>query len=556
MDVPFTQQSLFLDLISPHLLQRGVYGRIDNIKTVTCVCKSWQNWIYSDCGPYLLVNREFTPDFKHGKINGLNKRITLFYESIFKRVKLYDPSIDPQTSWISALSSDTINEKKITLLEFVTKRALKGTPQLTLFKSMIDHQIKILTPQLRQLYVSSFFFIFQNAFQDCFVHCKEMAAYILHKDPKAINYLDNQGKGFLHYYWHMSDPDGEILNWYIENGGNVDLLSWDRKKPLEEFFDNIKKNYTHKLNSINLIKHSNLDSNESLLHPLLKANIIDDTIHEAIAKAILDKDPNQINLVDQDGRYPLCVAIVHNKAGVKSALISYTNKEWMQDHIAVVLDAFIRFFEIQTTAKWSKDSLDIKTQIIPNFTIGNEHTHTLLLNKFIYMMSTWFDQTEILEFLGRSDDRGNTFYHKLAASNAYILNLIFMRFDQTRNFQEQRNIRNESVVDLQRKNINTITLVNACHTAQKDSIKETTSQPIVLNVKDKEGNSLIHLLVYYCILKPDRVDDYYKIIELLVEKGLNPNLLNHEGHTPLHYVDNLRCYNLYRRLEDLGAIDK
>jgi hypothetical protein len=50
---------LILELTSPYLLERGVYGRITNInvlKAIFLVCKKWQEWIYnSSDGPFSLI---------------------------------------------------------------------------------------------------------------------------------------------------------------------------------------------------------------------------------------------------------------------------------------------------------------------------------------------------------------------------------------------------------------------------------------------------------------------------------------------------------------------
>ncbi|CAB0040818.1 unnamed protein product [Trichogramma brassicae] len=81
---------------------------------------------------------------------------------------------------------------------------------------------------------------------------------------------------------------------------------------------------------------------------------------------------------------------------------------------------------------------------------------------------------------------------------------------------------------------------------------------VQVNAVDKFGNTALHKVFYY---PDDRFTGNPRLIELLLRRGANPNLVNEEGMTPLHMICKTarsrdELLEMFPRLAQLDVVDK
>lgn len=547
-----------LTMLVPYLIEKGVCGRVENIQIlvkISQVCINWQEWIYSAEGPFSKIEnrakiRDNPPVW--GPINELNRHLYRIGKTVFTIIKKYE-------------TSKLLPEKKLDIQSYINFVDLdfKSPLQKAIDLALIDHSklslIVYLLDNGANLYqavsdenwkdkaVSSYLvYIFRNGLH---VHheaggfdiCNQIASLFL-KQGCSINSLGTDGKGFLHHYIYFKDNNSHILNWYIANGGELNLKSKEGKTPIQELLgskyggDELIDALLRLVNRGALLGKSDPNGDYPLHQVLRKENVNRSNVN--LIKIILKLDPDQFYTKDASNSIPLYNAIKTGNVEVQNELFLFMKRNIVNKQTKefeyLCLDSYLSYIQHKFVDRWY--TVDESNNIILR-PINYYQKQEIYLEKGLnnLLVNLTSDKQMSVDLLLLEDKEKNTFYHRLVTLCPELLYLMINRLDRM-DLCKRPNINGETILLLQEKSLSTINLIKACNEGNLEEIKSLLNKPIFLDVKDRDKNSLLHLMVCLIVCRYKHSKNHYKIMKLLLEQGLNPNHLNALGHSPLHYV--------------------
>lgn len=560
----FPTEPLFLNLISPHILQKGIYGRIDNINAISRVCKAWQGWIYSDEGPFAAIDSSIRKTIqlqapKCGKLNYLNRCLYKIGKIAFKAVKDFHQGKPLPNSSI-AYFINYLNPDFAPPLQKALDIALADITKIDIVDYLIgqgaDLKHNVNDPGWHDACLCNYYvYIFRKGFRvndnwkRADLDNQIKVANLLWERGLSIHYLDRQGDSLLHYYHRFDDEEGKILQWYLDKGGDINIRNSRGLTPVQHAitpYDRSRSKNLERLIKAGASGRSPTPRGDYWLHQMMKKESVD---LSALASLCLDLNPEQFFCKDAQGRRPLELAIQLNNLPMQEVLFSFAEEKGLKRDPAFqisLLKAAVNYVREQYLGRWFYyDKLNYQ---FTRYIFAPEHDKLLLPIQELLKKIAYQEQ-DPAEFSRLRDASGNTFYHHLACVCPHLIDSLGLNPELLDVFQ-LANLQGENVYDLKKKGLHTIEIINAIYSEDAEKVKTLLQLPLCAQITDQNGNSLLHL-TRCCRHKNDK--NIYKIMKMLLRHGLNPNHQNDDGETPLDYCTKWWDKRLYILLRDYGG---
>lgn len=333
----------------------------------------------------------------------------------------------------------------------------------------------------------------------------------------------------------------EVLTWYLNKGGDINFKNGEGNSFLHLALNipymvprsDIQAATQFVANGID-VSFLNLSGD----HPIHLLCHYGDNNDEAntLLKSILEKAPTELNARDGNGHTPLYWSIRTGKQLFINTITEAKFESIFSDE-RKYLDAFVAFinedvrqFLFDRSGEWdySKKILEKKCtkiympmleSILPFVGGSKENLRKLLIAKHEgTTMLHHFATTPILGFLDNED---------------YIFRDDFFL----------KNDAGETVLSIAEKTDNSFLLIVACYNLNKEDVKELLEKNISLNICANGGQSLLHLTLSGCVQAGEETNSWnigFSIFQKLLVKGINPDLADQNGNTPLLQAINLK----------------
>ena len=583
MLVQFPESPLFLNLITPLVLRKGIYGRIDNIEAITQVCKSWQEWIYSDEGPFATIDPKIRPEIrakppKCGNINGLNNCLYKAGKVVFKIIKEYAAG-KPLLPLSSKDPFNYVNGDLATPLQKALDIALSDISKLELVEYLIKNGAD-LHHSVHGHRRNYFVYIFTiNEKKYSLDNCIQ-AANLLLQHGLSIHHLGEDGNSLLHHYNCYIDKNGTLLRWYLDNGGDINILNDKGLTPIQHMLSCSRWHDIESLIKAGATCDSPNDTGDYWLHQIIRNKYYytwNDAFLTRNANVILDIYPAQFFTKDAQGKTPLELAIKLERKAIQNVLFSYADIYLLKKDAPFqisLLKAAVDFVQAKYIGRWAVYDANYYqyTDDSDNDYIKDPYEATLkgryeendvkkeiLLPLIDLLKKIAFVPQEYTSLFKIADEWGNTFFHHLACICPKLIALYETEHPELSSLFHTTNHKGEDVYELQTKGSNTLNLIVALATKDEfpkygldyDLVMLLLNKPICMDMTDIEGNSLLHLARFAVDRK--NIKGIYKIMKKLLALGVNPNGINVKGKTPLDYCKKPWQQRIHSLLRSYGG---
>lgn len=548
---------LILKYTHPYFLERGVYGRIDPtaINKIAQVCKAWRNWICSPEGPFASFIGQVAPPPHVPLLNALNRCLYKTGKKWFKIVETYTVEQTPRDELFYDPDINCINHERKTPLHEAIDVVAKDISKLPLIEYLIRNHAD---PNLGwKMYsgdaISSTCLLHTFRKNEISIEQRIAIANALLAKGYSVNSLDADGFGFLHRYRYLKD-DGKIIEWYRDKGGDVNLKLQGGRTPLQYL---LRWLYKEDVDAVKRLIAAGVDieaadpEKNTPLHLIVKEY---DRWHQYgfnLISLILEKQPQQFYSVDADGYIPLWWAVKEGYLQAQKILLEFEGIDRLYVPTKVsLLGAFLEYVkEGYLREKWLEYDQPCNTiQFAINF------RDEVLEGKYLNPLFTLLNKLEVRDLsLLPLDNSGNTFFHLLAPNCPILLDLLAGHLSNPGSVYQLKNKQGQTVSQLKEMGENTKSIILACDQGEVEKVLGLLEEPIDWAICDMHNNSLLHIAA--ARYRTSYKDNVYKILKLLLKKGLNPNQRNTQGQTPLSFfsMSSSRHDKAAILLQDYGA---
>lgn len=274
---------------------------------------------------------------------------------------------------------------------------------------------------------------------------------------------------------------------------------------------------------------------------------------------ILEKAPHLAGVKDSEGFTPFYWSVRHGKIDYFKELLKY--QKLPQDHL--LQHALVNRIHKLCYGTWMR--FDPKLWMNSNF--SPEHWYPPLFNYLNHdhnneRKKELLDLTkEVLSFLENEKNvKKETLLEEivegLEPKRGLLHHLCMVPHDLIFYMEEQSYVKknvldskvqgNLTVRDVLINKLNEFEWVVACIEGNLYRINELPKESIDISICDEEGNSLLHAVVHRLCnghLPEGKFHSYLKIIDLLLDYNIDPNIKGANGNTPLHIASyNKTCY--------------
>ncbi|XMB65932.1 ankyrin repeat domain-containing protein [Mycoplasmatota bacterium zrk1] len=334
-----------------------------------------------------------------------------------------------------------------------------------------------------------------------------------------INYIDQRGKTPIDHimnsiFWCKVRGEHEKLNlykemlWIVIEIGVMSKIIPDDKSIIHKLFDYNMTDLIEVLISCGADINVLNVSRESLLHRSLKSEDIEFSV-------FLIKEGINVSVLDNVGKSPLYIAL---QKYFKSLNPKYYD-------IAVDLFMSTEFNEFSI-----EESKNILESIIVKLTYEDTRVSSNNRSKLVRLLLEKKDLYEIdlqkvnylIDFALYGDDP------------QIILALLNMGVDVRLRYAFERgtNLNTLKAIIDHKRDFKHVVL-EACLFCRLDVIEYMIERETDMNIVDQEGNSPLHIICDYHYYECEKGEDI-NILNLLLSSGIDPNLKNNVGDTPIH----------------------
>lgn len=553
-----SDSSLFLQLASKYLIEVGIYGRITNLKTIksiSLVCKQWQTWIYSEEGPFRplgdqisVLRQQKTPC---GPIHKFNQLLTEQGRVWFLYVHKYKPT-SPAPLPRNTDAINYISESGATPLKIAIDLSLKNNEYVPLISQLIQCGADPSLPtSSSKNALNHYEYVFSDRFWDDskFENLKKIALSL------GAGFIQGDSKG--ENLFHSIDLFDEMrwktfYSWYSSLGADVNQLSKQKQTPLHKAL--IRVHGSQILSLIEAGASLDIPTSEGdfPIHIIVKKWRTPSKDHYSdILIKFLNKSPDQVYLLDGKGHTPLWWAIRKGSLPFRDQLLEHMSpsslhlkSDYFLPYTEFLAEDWIRSWGLHanrypkgyniTNMPSLYEPCDCTQPVKP------EYLKTLL-EELDLLLNLLAPSPEIKQELLQKnlDEDGNTFFHLLARSHPPLMEHLYSTGYLLQGFKDCPILKGDMVIDIYRKQQNTLGLINACQLGDLNVVESLLKKPVNLHVNDIYGNNLLHLVVTRALNQhksEEEIEAYYEILKLLLDQGIDPNACNTHGEVPLHFT--------------------
>lgn len=341
-------------------------------------------------------------------------------------------------------------------------------------------------------------------------------------------------------------PLSFVLYWYEKNGGNINFKNTFGQTFLHLTLENPDSTPPFNLYTATTLIEHGADVSEPCgadnrpIHLLCEHGYNDDACTRLL-KTLLEKAPAELNARGNCGFIPLYLSIRTGKQLFIDVLLEAKPKVSLLDAIHC-LYAFAHYVGKDCRkAKWAGGQ-----QIFSKESIENKlkETHLPLLKSILPLL---YGSVENLRALMIKEEREihGTFLHDAASKSPWILDCFL---EEGYILPEDLQLKNEEgiTVDLiGTKTNNSFLMLEACYHLDRDLAEQLLKKDICLNLCIDGEKSLLHIILdkvsdNYSNANDDRWENGFPIFKKLLAKGMNPNLQNSRGKSPLLQAINIQ----------------
>ena len=556
-----TEHPLFLNLLSNYLWEIGVYGRIGNIhivKNIALVCKQWQAWVYSQEGPFSLVGRDIdivrSKNYRCGPINKLNQLLMEQGKAWFLFVDKYSKNTETPLP-INNLGINYVNERGFTPLKYAIDHALNNKTNLPCINTLIERgadpwlSIPVYFDMSKPHLHNHFVYVCND--RESEQHRKTSLEDLIESISKiGCDFIqaDHQGENLFHHVrlFYNDVKRKSFYHWYASIGADINQLSNQKLTPLHVAMNaGMSWNFEIALDLIAEGARVDIPDPQGGL-PLFRIIKEKDEYPTPISllEAILKNSPSQAYSQDAQGCTPLWWAIRTGKPKFQDILLSHMVASSLENQTCYLV-AFLNFLKDQLLGDWQelRHSIDGRDPVyIPLKHLSQSEEEILeLIDAFDHLLSQLAPTEAQTQALLRTplDSVGNTFYHYLASHHPPLLEHLLDKDTSLQAFLDTTKHKGETIRSSCDKMLNTLKLIKSCEEGDELAVTALLSQPVNVEIRDQRGNTLLHLVISRALKgpkSPEEMGKYYAILQLLLDRGLNPNASNNKMETPLRYL--------------------
>lgn len=550
----------------PFTINRGPFGRVENVRQliefrnaseVNCL------WVYSpDNGPFSALGQEKISKIVNQQseldpVQRLNAKITTFNSKIYKKVFSYlkkpaDPQnpVDPQIPVDLRRATLAFQEithlfdwNKLTLIQKLLDKIVKGNADFTAIDRFVSLGGDLNAPfkyyYYNQCNGSPLSYLFHLCHWDANNTTKRLTGYIVQKGAKVNLIFGPKEDNFISSIAHTSLFSSLVFHWYFKNRGDMNFQNGDGNSFLHLVL--YRPNIAPICNiaaAAELVK-MNIDvslankKGDHPIHLLCRYGYSEEALD--LLKALLEKAPDELCATDGEGRTPLYWSIRTGKLSFIKTILAAKNIESSKENFNELLKSFIAFIaEDSRKFKYVGNNTEFNQKLIEGSFTGK---YVPILNSIISLAEYTCKNLRSVLIVHEGD---STLLHHLAKSCPFILDYFLKEKYILLEDLQLINSQGETVRSIANRTNNTFLLAIACYNHDVDAVRKLMNEDISLDFRVDDNVPLLHATFKGCNLHGWKTG--LQIFNLLLAKGIDPNLADNDGTTALHWaIDTASC---------------